>query len=76
MSLMNDPQVWNMEKINEILASGETTKIYLPKPINIYLIYLTAAVDEDNNLMFMKDVYKRDDAVLKALKAPFTFNER
>lgn len=76
MSLMNDPEVWNMEKINEILESGETTKIYLPKPINIYLIYLTAAVDEDNNLMFMKDVYKRDDAVLKALKAPFTFNER
>ena len=75
MSLMNEPEVWNMEKINEILESGETTKINLPKPINIYLIYLTAAVDEDNNLMFMKDVYKRDDAVLKALKAPFTFNE-
>ncbi len=76
MSLMNDPEVWNMEKINKILESGETTKINLPKPINIYLIYLTAAVDQDNNLMFMKDVYKRDAAVLKALKAPFTFNER
>lgn len=73
MSLMDDPEVWNMDKINEILESGETTTINLPKPINIYLIYLTAAVDQQNNLMFMKDVYKRDEAVLKAIKKPYDF---
>jgi murein L,D-transpeptidase YcbB/YkuD len=75
MSLMNDPEVWNMEKINEILASGETTTIDLPQPVNIYLIYLTTTVDQNNNLIFMKDVYKRDQAVLKALKSPFTFRK-
>lgn len=68
MSLMDDPEVWNMEKISEILKSGETTTITLPKPINIYLIYLTAAVDQDNNLMFMKDVYKRDKDIAKEMK--------
>ncbi|UCE94187.1 MAG: L,D-transpeptidase family protein [Flavobacteriaceae bacterium] len=73
MSLMDDPEVWNMEKINEILKSGETTTIMLPKPINIYLIYLTAAVDQDNNLMFMKDVYKRDRDISKAMNKPFHF---
>ena len=73
MSLMDDPEVWNMDKINAILKSGETTTINLPKPINIYLIYMTAAVDQQNNLMFMKDVYKRDEAVLKALKKPYHF---
>jgi len=70
MSLMDDPDVWNMDKINEILKSGKTTNIPLPKPINIYLIYLTAAVDQQNNLMFMKDIYKRDDKVLQALEKP------
>ena len=73
MSLMDDPDVWNMDKINEILKSGKTTTINLPKPINIYLIYLTAAVDQENNLMFMKDVYKRDKAVIDAMKKPFYF---
>lgn len=73
MSLMDDPEVWNMDKINEILKSGKTTTINLPKSINIYLIYMTAAVDQQNNLMFMKDVYKRDEAVLKALKKPYHF---
>jgi len=75
MSLMDDPAVWNMDKINEILKSGKTTTITLPKPINIYLIYLTAGVDQENNLMFMKDVYKRDKAVITALKEPFHFNK-
>ena len=73
MSLMNEPEVWNMDKINEILKSGETTRIDLPKPINIYLVYLTAAVDQENNLLFMKDIYKRDKAVLNAMNEPFEF---
>lgn len=75
MSLMDDPEVWNMDKINEILKSGKTTTINLPKPINIYLIYLTTAVDQENNLMFMKDIYKRDKAVLSAMKKPYRFKE-
>ena len=71
MSLMDDPDVWNMDKINEILKSGKTTNIPLPKPINIYLIYLTAAVDQQNNLLFNKDIYKRDNKILQALEKPF-----
>jgi len=71
MSLMDDPEVWNMEKINEILKSGETTKIDLPDPINIYLVYLTAVADKENNLYFFKDVYKRDEAVSHELDKPF-----
>jgi len=60
-----------MEKINEILKSGETTKIDLPDPINIYLVYLTAVADKENNLYFFKDVYKRDEAVSHELDKPF-----
>ncbi len=71
MSLMDDPDVWNMDKINEILKSGKTTNIPLPKPVNIYLIYLTAAVDQQNNLLFNKDIYKRDNKILQALEKPF-----
>ena len=71
MSLMDDPEVWNMDKINEILKSGKTTNINLPEPVNIYLIYLTAVVDRENNMYFFKDVYKRDDAVARELNKPF-----
>jgi murein L,D-transpeptidase YcbB/YkuD len=73
MSLMNDPEVWNMDKINEILESGKTTNIKLPIPINIYIMYWTSRVDQENNLYFMKDVYKRDGAVIKELNKPYLF---
>jgi len=59
-----------MDKINEILKSGKTTNIPLPKPVNIYLIYLTAAVDHQNNLLFNRDIYKRDSEILQALEKP------
>lgn len=71
MSLMDDPEVWNMDKINEILKSGKTTTVKLPKPVNIYLVYLTAVADKENTLYFFKDVYKRDDAVARELEKPF-----
>ncbi len=73
MSLMDDPEIWNMDKINEILKSGETTRINLPEPVNIYIMYWTARVDQENNLYFMKDVYKRDESVIKALNEPVKF---
>jgi len=62
-----------MDKINEILASGETTRIDLPKPLPIYLLYWTTGVDRQGNIYFIKDVYKRDPAVLKALNLPVKF---
>lgn len=73
MSLMDDPDVWNMDKINQILKSGKTTRITLPKPVNIYIMYWTSRVDQQNLIYFMKDVYKRDGAVLKALNEPVNF---
>ncbi len=75
MSLMDNPEVWNMDKINGILDSGKTTRINLPEPINIYLMYWTSRVDQENTLYFMKDVYKRDTAVLKALNESVMFKK-
>lgn len=75
MSLMDNPEVWNMDKVNGILDSGKTTRINLPEPINIYLMYWTSRVDQENTLYFMKDVYKRDAAVLKALDELIMFKE-
>ncbi len=76
MSLMDDPDVWNMDKINGILASGKTTRINLPKPLNIYLMYWTTTIDQNNVIYFMKDVYKRDAAILKALNTPVVFKSK
>jgi murein L,D-transpeptidase YcbB/YkuD len=70
MNLMDDPEVWNMDKINEILATKKTTRINLPKPIDIIILYWTAGGDKQHRLFFDRDVYQRDDEVLTALNGP------
>jgi murein L,D-transpeptidase YcbB/YkuD len=73
MNLMDDPEVWNMKKINEILASKKTTRVYLPYPEDIIILYWTTGASKDGkSLFFNKDVYSRDNAVLNALNAPVT----
>jgi len=73
MNLMDDPEVWNMKKINEILASKKTTRVYLPYPEDIIILYWTTGASQDGkSLFFNKDVYSRDNAVLNALNAPVT----
>ena len=70
MGLLNEPDVWNMDKINQILDSGKTTQINLKEHVDIYILYWTAGVDRDDNLYFERDVYNRDAAVLDALDKP------
>ncbi len=46
----------------------ETQKyVYIKHPISIYINYFTAEVDENNELFYFIDVYKRDEKMLKAL---------
>jgi murein L,D-transpeptidase YcbB/YkuD len=70
LNLMND-STWNMERINKILDSGETTRINLKKPIDILLLYWTAGADKQNRLYFDEDVYNRDPAVLQQLDSRY-----
>jgi murein L,D-transpeptidase YcbB/YkuD len=75
MSLMDDPDVWNMDKINEVLASGKTTTVHLTKPIDILILYWTAGADKKDHIFFNEDIYKRDAAVLEALDTPWKYKK-
>ncbi len=54
MNLMDDPEVWNMNKINEIVASGKTTRVNLKSPIEILLLYWTAGADKKTNCILTR----------------------
>ncbi len=74
LSLVDDPQ-WNMDRINEVIASEKTTRVNLKNPIEIILLYWTAGADRDDKLYFNKDIYDRDSAVLSALDKPVVFKK-
>ncbi len=75
LSLVDEPDVWNMEKINEVLASEKTTRVNLKNPIDIILLYWTAGADKADKLYFNKDVYQRDPAVLSELNKSVVFKK-
>ena len=61
---------WDRKKIDDVIASGKTTRVSLKKPIRIVLVYNTALALEDG-MYFKEDIYKRDPKVLEELNEKF-----
>ncbi|MDP3664256.1 MAG: L,D-transpeptidase family protein [Nitrosomonas sp.] len=53
------------EKFLANLESGQTTTVHLPKPLPIYLVYITAWIDEQEKVHFSSDIYDRDTRALR-----------
>ena len=70
--LLNDPENWNRKRIQELLDTNKTQRVNLSKPKPVMLLYLTIWFDENDNFIFMRDVYERDPAVLEGLNEEFT----
>jgi murein L,D-transpeptidase YcbB/YkuD len=65
--LLNNPERWNQEKFEEIVASKRTRWLHLKKPLPVILAYWTAEAGASGAVKFREDVYARDAAVLSAL---------
>jgi murein L,D-transpeptidase YcbB/YkuD len=65
--LLRNPERWNQEKFEEIVASRKTRWLHLKKPLPVILAYWTAEAGADGMVRFREDVYERDAAVLAAL---------
>lgn len=58
---------WNLERVQRVIASGETTTVNISPTIPVHVEYWTAWVDEDGKPRFRADIYGRDQIVDKAL---------
>jgi len=65
--ILDDPDKWNQESIQRILKTKKQTWVPLEKPIDVLLFYWTAGPNNNGELFFINDVYKRDDKLLWAL---------
>ena len=70
--LLNDPAKWNRESIQSLIDTNKTRRVNLPKPKPVMLLYVTIRVDENDNFIFIKDIYERDRQVLDGLNEEFT----
>nr|MBS0019010.1 L,D-transpeptidase family protein [Gammaproteobacteria bacterium] len=71
--LLEDVAHWNAERIQRVLASGQTETVHLASPVPVLLFYWTAKADESGTVHFRADIYGRDQRVLRVLRKPFKF---
>jgi L,D-transpeptidase YcbB len=65
--LLKSESGWNKEKIDDAMHASKEQHLLLKKGIPVYVLYLTAFVDEKSRLQFREDVYGRDRAILAML---------
>ena len=65
---------WDGAAIERTLATKKTTTVLLPESLTVMLLYWTAEVTEDGTVVFKKDIYNRDAAVIRGLNDPFEFS--
>jgi murein L,D-transpeptidase YcbB/YkuD len=70
--LLNDPAKWNRERIQKLIDTNKTQRVNLPKPKPVILLYVTIWTDEHDDIIFIKDVYDRDQEVLDGLNEEFS----
>ncbi|SEQ99439.1 YD repeat-containing protein [Nitrosomonas sp. Nm51] len=52
------------EALNAQIDTGETKQINLPKPLPVYIVYLTAWIDSERSIHYSPDTYQRDKRAL------------
>jgi murein L,D-transpeptidase YcbB/YkuD len=74
--LLDDPEDWNIRKIEQLIESAKTKTVHLDQPLPVFLLYWTAFVRFDGTVDFREDIYNRDDPILKDLDGEFQARDR
>lgn len=68
--LLADPATWNEATLAAALDSGQTRTVAVQRALPVLLLYRTATVDEAGAVVWHKDIYAYDAAILAALERP------
>ncbi|HMB94380.1 MAG TPA: L,D-transpeptidase family protein [Rhodothermales bacterium] len=58
---------WTRARLEATIHQWKETRIMLPAPIPVYVLYWTAWVDEHGTVQFRSDIYHHDQALQRAL---------
>lgn len=61
--LMKDDSSWTRESIEKAIRGGRNQTVTLPEKIPVYIVYLTAWVDEKGLVQFRDDIYGKDQEI-------------
>lgn len=67
--ILTDDVSDGIDKLNEAVATGETTKLPLDDPMPVYLVYWSALPQDDGTIGFRPDRYSRDKKLAAMLQS-------
>ena len=67
--LLKDDSNWDSQKIDAAMKSDTEQQYALKRKIPVYIAYFTAVADENGNVAFFEDIYKRDNRLAHLLYA-------
>ena len=73
--LLLESDEWRKDRILEVVESQQTTRVNLPSPVTVILLYWTVNADAEGRVVFKKDIYNRDGPILAGLERPFRFRK-
>ncbi|MES2286528.1 MAG: L,D-transpeptidase family protein [Bacteroidota bacterium] len=65
--IRDDKRNYPLDSLKMDLLKEEQKYVYIKHPIPIYINYFTTEVDDNDELFFFIDVYKKDEKMLKSL---------
>ena len=69
--VLGDRAGWTRADIDHAVAQGKLRQVNLSRPLRVMILYWTVDPLFDGSARFYKDVYGRDEKLLKGLNAPF-----
>jgi len=67
VSLLLSRQDWDQVRLSEAVASNQRQVVILDEPVPVYLVYLTAWVEENGETHFREDIYGHDQELFSAM---------
>lgn len=65
--LLKDDSEWTPDKIIAAMDSGNEKFVKVKDPVPVFITYYTAWVDENNQLNFRDDIYRRDADIARKM---------
>lgn len=65
--LLEGKSGWDKARIDRVINGRVTTSVAFDRPIPVYVVYFTALLDRQGQLVSYPDIYRRDGAVIAAL---------
>ena len=58
---------WSRDAIHSAMEGSKTVPVGLVNPFSVFIVYMTATVQEDGEVHFFNDIYGHDEALRQAL---------